>query len=410
MLSKKGMVLLAGIAVWGCMAPAGETVKYYVNLALENNFSLQADKYETVAAKKQAVSAYTLESPRIGVSQLDRGNETKYWTISQKVDFPTKYIYEGKAKSANSQMAGYTQAIRASEIRAETIRVLYEYYANQQTQQLTQSNLNLVKDAARTAEKRYAARKSSQSDSMKAHFEITKLELELLKIEKKQADIVAQIEGLLGGQSVDFQELEKMELAVPELSQVSTSDPMNSPHLSLQESKAEKARFEKNAALSGVAPNFQIQYQERYSGMPEDSSIFSVNASIPLWFWSDSAQVSSKKAKFQAEQSRLSQKKLELRTLQMSLSKKIQLMKKSLVIYKTTLLPQAEGAFVTTRKAYSAGTLNFIDLLDAERSFIQVKNEFYSELVDFVRLIVQYETLFGVSISDLYFVDEGVQS
>lgn len=411
MFYKTRKVLLAGLALCVANAEASEAIKQFVDLAIENNFSLQAEKYETVAVEKQATSAYTLDSPRVGISQLDRGNETKYWTISQKVDFPTKYYYKGKAQAAKSKVYGYKEAIKASEVRAQVIKTLYMYHANQKTRQLTETNLSLVKDAARTAEKRYAARKSSQSDSMKAHFEITKLELELLKIDNQQADILAQLENLLGGQKPDKEALEKLALSVPKLSEVRRGDnTLQSPFLSMQESQVEVARLEKNNAISDFAPDFQIQYQQRYSGLPEESSIFSVNASIPLWFWSDSSKVSSKRAQLNAEQSRLSQKKLELQSLKNSMQKKIQLMKKSLVIYETTLLPQAEGAFSTTKKSYSAGTLRFIDLLDAERSLIKVKTEFYKELVGFVQLIVEYETLFGVSVSDLYFVDGGVES
>ncbi len=387
-----------------------KSLKEFVDLAIQNNFSLRASEFETVAAKKESVSASMLESPRVGVSQLNRGSETKYWTLSQNVKFPSKYYYKGKVKSATSHIFKIKQGIKTLSIRSEVTSSLYEYYANQQIQRLTKNNLGLVKDAARIAEKRYAARKSSQSDSMKAHFEITRLELELLKIQNKHADIAGRLRTLFGDSKFDMNMLESIQLSVPELIKMRNGDFIKSPYISIQEFQLEVARLEKNSSLSDMGPDFQIQYQERYSGLPENSSIFSINASIPLWFWSDVSKVSSKRARYQAEKNRLSQKALELKALKISLEKKIQLMKQSLVIYQTTMLPQAEGVFSTTKKSYSAGALSFLDLLDAERSLIRVKTEFFEELAKYVRLIVQYETIFGVSISNLYFIDGEIQS
>lgn len=392
------------------LAQSSVGLERMIDEALSQNFEIKAFSENARAEKKKITTQYNLSDPSVGISRLDRGLETEYLTVQQKIKFPTKYYLAGKSQKKIYQSSKNTLSRAKLETRKSIIEAYYSLYAVQKTIQLTNVNLQLVKDFARVAEKKYAARRSTQSDSMKAHFEITQLELNLLNFEQDESLLQAKIATLLGRSNSTRISLSEQELESPKVnfSQIPEKNDdleekisQTSPALLAQKNKYEAMKLKRSLAKWEFAPDFNIQYQQRISGLPEDSNIFSINATIPLWFWSNSAEASRASALANAEKYKHQNLSLKLKENIKSLKIRIEKTNKALVVYKTTLMPQAEGAYRTSRSAYKAGTASFLDLLDAERSLYSVKLAYYKTLSHFARDIASAETLLGVSISNI---------
>ncbi len=404
------LVLFALLPVNTCFGESTNHLNSILEEALSENFEIKASAQNTRIEKKKITTQYNLSDPSIGVSRLNRGNETEYLTLQQKIRFPTKYYLAGKSQKKMYESSLSNLDARKLEIRKTVVEVYFALYAVQKTMQLTQANLQLVKDFARVAEKKYAARKSSQSDSMKAHFEMTQLELNLLNLEQEESMLQSRMAVLLGRHQSKKLNLAKLNIDSPKifLNRIKSTDTdihkqvsKTSPRLLAQEKKFEASKIKKNLAKWEFAPDFNIQYQRQISGLPEDSDIFSVSATIPLWFWKNSANSSMAAAKSAVEGYK--HKNLNLRLVEdlKSLKTRIERANKALIVYKTTLMPQAEGAYRTSKSAYKAGSASFLDLLDAERSLYSVKQSYYKALTYFVRDVVEAETILGASISNL---------
>ena len=410
------LVLLGGAEV--SLAQPSVGLEKMIDEALSQNFEIKAYSENARAEKNKVTTQYNLSDPSIGISRLDRGLETEYLTIQQKIKFPTKYYLAGKSQKKLYQSSKNMLSRSKLEIRKNIIEAYYSLYAVQKTIQLTKVNLQLVKDFARVAEKKYAARKSTQSDSMKAHFEITQLELNLLNFEQEESILQAKIATLLGKSTSEGISLSGLEIEspkvnfsmVPEASEeLDKKISQNSPALLAQKNRVEAMEYKRSLAKWEFAPDFNIQYQQRISGLPEDSNIFSINATIPLWFWSDSAEASRASALANAEKYKHDNLSLKLKENIKSLKIRIEKANKALVVYTTTLMPQAEGAYRTSRSAYKAGKASFLDLLDAERSLYSVKLAYYKTLSHFARDIASAETLLGVSISNIPGMEKAVK-
>jgi outer membrane protein TolC len=378
--------------------------------AFAQNFEIKAYAEDSRAERKLITSQYSFSNPSIGISRLDRGNTTEYLTLQQSIKFPTKYFLAGKSQEKMYESSKSNLDATKLGVRKSLIEVYYALYSVQKTIQLTRTNLQLVKDFARIAEKKYASRNSSQSDSMKAHFEMTQLELNLLNFEQEESLLHSRMNTLLGRHQSQKINLASLDLDNPKVyiekiknddGAISQQISKTSPLLIAQEKKLEASNIKKSLAKWDFAPDFNLQYQKRISGFPEDSSIFSINATIPLWFWKDSANASAASAKASAEEYR--HKNLQLKFVEDLKSLKVRIMKanKMLLIYKTTLMPQAESSYRSSRSAYKAGSASFLDLLDAERSLYSVKQSYYKALTFFVRDVVEAETILGTSISNL---------
>ncbi len=399
-------------------AQSSTDLEKMIDEALSQNFEIKAYSENARAEKKKITTQYNLSDPSVGISRLNRGLETEYLTVQQKIKFPTKYYLAGKSQKRMYQSSKNTLSRAKLETRKRIIEAYYGLYAVQKTIQLTKVNLQLVKDFARVAEKKYAARKSSQGDSMKAHFEITQLELNLLNFEQDESLLQAKIATLLGQSNSTTISLSALELDSPKVNfnqipekneDLDEKISQTSPALLAQKNKYEAMKLKRSLAKWKFAPDFNIQYQQRISGLPEDSNIFSINATIPLWFWSNSAEASKASALANVEKYRHENLSLKLKENIKSLKIRIKKANKALVVYKTTLMPQAEGAYRTSRSAYKAGTASFLDLLDAERSLYSVKIAYYKALSHFARDIASAETLLGTSISNIPGMEKAVK-
>ncbi len=392
-----------------------QSLQNIVDKALSNNHLVHSSSEEFRAEKKFVTSKYNLADPAIGINNLNRGNETEYITIQQMIRFPTKYHLEGKAQKRKAEAFKSKYNFTKLKLREDVISAYFELYSAQRTLEFTKANLQIVKDFARIAEKKYASGKSSQSDSMKAHFEITQLEIELLKLEQDEERLQALIKALLSDPNQEKLQLFNSEISQPivDFARLSKQNALleslikeSSPLLKAQEKMMESAQYKRSLAKWEFAPDFNIQYQERISGLPEDSKIISFNATIPLWFWKNSSEASYASAKANAEEYKYKDMTLKVVAQFQALKSKIEKSHKTLKIYKTTLIPQAEGSYRTSRSAYRAGTASFLDLLDAERSLYSVKLAYYKLLSRFARDVASAETLLGQSISNIPGMDK----
>jgi outer membrane protein TolC len=77
------------------------------------------------------------------------------------------------------------------------------------------------------------------------------------------------------------------------------------------------------------------------------------------------------------------------------MSVKIEAAMKSIRIYRDGLLPQAEQSFQAAAAAYQTGGVNFMTLLDAQRTIRDVRMGYYKALVDYEQSRADLERAVG---------------
>lgn len=379
-----------------------------LNQALSKNANLKSEA-EKVKAEDSLVSAKaTLEDPSIGISKMDRGMETTYFTVSQGIRFPLKYYYQAQIQKEKYKAVKAELSLKEFELRSKVISKYYELFSLQKRIQLTEANMQAVREFSRIAERRYAAGKSAQSDSMKSHFELTQLELELLRFKEEEDALQAELKALLNDPEKEDFQLTKSELSEPNFKDESLNKSISelkqlledkSPQIKAEQHRLNSMKKESSLAKWEFAPDFQLQYQKRFEGQPEDAEVFMVNMSIPLWFWKKGSEASAASSKALAQEYKLRQEVDDTLAEVQSLLTKIRNNQKSLAIHKTSLIPQAQGAYNSSKAAYRANKSGFLDLLDSERSLYRVRNSYYQSLSMFVNNLVKLESLLGFSVS-----------
>ncbi|MCB0414311.1 MAG: TolC family protein [Bdellovibrionales bacterium] len=411
----KILVILGVLASTPGYAEEAKSLDELLRLAYQNNPGVKEYQQSWSAEDSLVTSQATLDDPMIGVSELDRGLKTQYGTVSQKIRFPTKYIYQANAQ--RSKADSYRSQLNAKklEVKQEVTTLYFAIYSAQKIIQLTQANMESVKEFARVAEKKYAAGKSSQGDSMKAHFELTQLELDLIRLKQEEQALQDKLKATVNSSTLENIEISNLNLPPPQFAaekiKLIESELLNqlqasSPTLKTEVHKLKEVEYKSSLAKWEFAPDFQLQYQKRISGDPQDSSIFSVGITVPLWFWKKSSEASAASAKKLAQEYRLQDTGLKLVAQIKDLKGKVSTGAKTLKIYQTSLIPQAQGAYNSSRSAYQANKTSFLDLLDSERSLYRVKTGYYQSLKQYVATLSQLESQLGFEVSNLSAVSE----
>ncbi len=413
-----GLYLIALAILFARLGFAGEarTLQEVLDLAYQNNPEILASRYTLDAEESLIMAKATLDDPMIGLSTLNRNAQTQYGTITQKIRFPMKYVLEARAQSSRADNHKSKLRMKRLEVRQQVTSLYYAIYSAQKIIQLTKANAQALKEFARVAGKKYAAGKSPQGDSMKAHFELTRLELDLIRLQQKEDALQDNFKAVVNYPSLERLNLLGLSLQVPKFysNQVVNSVPgltsmlqRKSPQIKAQKHLLKEAEYRSSLAKWEYAPDLQIQYQQRISGSPEDSRIYSIGITFPLWFWKKGSEASAASSMRMAQEFRTINTTQKLIAKVKDLKGKVQVGVKTLSIYKTSLIPQAQGAYNSIRGAYRANKTSFLDLLDSERSLFRVRAGFYKSLSQYVHYLSELEAQLGFTVSDLESKNKG---
>ena len=390
------------------------SVEELLQSAYRKNPSLQAAKHRFSSERALVTAKIFPDSPVLSTQKLHRNQTTTYRGFSQRIRFPVKYFLEARAQKSLAHSRQSQWQWEKWLLREKVVNLYYGIYSLQKMILLTQANRNMVREFARVAEKKYAAGKTSQSDSMKAHFELTQMELKILQLREKEHALQVQLRVSVDDLSLPFLRFAKKELSVPHFQEHKVQKPLeeltrllqkSSPQLRREQHLLEREKWKSSLAQWEFAPDIEWKYQERVSGQPQDSHIQSVHFHFPLWFFSQKARASSQVSykRLQAYQLESTQKHLLAEVLR--LRKKTHLGAKILQIYKTSLIPQSLGSYHSSRASYKAGKNSFLDFIDSERSLLQAKVGFYKALWDYVQSLCALESALGFKVSDIDSLD-----
>lgn len=406
MKSQLGVVLMILYPLIS-FADGKKTLVDLLNKAYENNSSIQEISQLVEAEKSLIVSQATLDDPMVGVQTFMNSN---YATISQNIRFPTKYYIESKVQSSRVESLKSQLREKILGVRQQILSYYYGIYSIQKMIELTKANMKSVREFARVAERKYASGISPQADSMKAHFELTQLEIELIRLEQEEETLQAGMQATLNDDSYNPIQLNSLKLASPKVDREKIAIDLKELNNVLQEKspsiQVEKHKLKEREGMQSLsrwefAPDFQLQYQKRVSGDAQDLEMYMASMSIPLWFWKKTSEASSANAKKMAQEHKLSDVVQKQTAKIKDLKSKVMTGEKTLKIYETSLIPQALASYNSSRAAYQANKTSFLDLLDSERSLYRVRTGYYQSLKQHVENLGQLEAQMGLSLSDI---------
>jgi outer membrane protein TolC len=312
---------------------------------------------------------------------------------------------EVAAKEAEASKA-YYEAVKQEVIR-RVKKAYYELYYIATVQDITDREKEILRRFERIARTKYQTGEGNQQNILKAHVEITRLDDKLLALRSSQQTAGAVLNTLLNRPAEDT--LAKP--SPPKLIDLTFSKEdllimarENRPELKAGLSLIEKSESACRLAKMDYYPDFTVgvNYIQVDNGPLDvndngrDAMNVMVSMNVPIWFNKLSSQVNSavytRKAQKNRYETTMNQILLEIEDTYF----KIETTRETIDLYEKVLIPQAEQSLKSAEVGYVAGIASFLDLLDAQRMFLNVEFAYWKAYVDYLKYVADVERAAGI--------------
>lgn len=389
-----------------------------ISEALQNNPQLRAARNQTAAARTRVNQASSWDAPQVGVeffqspirvfpNPLKDQMEVDYY-IQQMVPFPGKLSAMGDAAESSAKMVeqGYRELER--KVLRDLKSNYYELYLVQRKIQINAENQELMRRFVDIASKQYEVGMGKQQDILRAQTELSTLVNGGLNLQKEKQVIESMLNTILSrspneplGYVADIEAdvprwtLEQLRpLALEsraELKAMSFNIDMNKAELSLS-----KREYYPDLMTRVMYKDMAMTSNDFWSVM--------IGVSIPLAPWS-SGRYTSKVEEDElnvkkAEDEYASMRNMTLFEVQDALVK-VQTNQNLVLLYKNTVIPQAEQTLQSTIAAYQTGKTEFLMLIDAYRMVLMSKLDYHMSVMSYMASQAALEQAVGMNINEI---------
>ena len=359
------------------------TLDQAVSLAVRDNAQLRSLRAKTRAMQERPAQAGALPNPMFtysGMDLADRGGwpdtaEKRYMLQQEFPWFGKRELREGIATKDADTMQRELEAMSQGVVMSVK-ESYYDLYATQRVLAITREEAAILQNILKVAETMYATGDRSQADAIKAQTEVTMLKQKLLELQSQENMLKAKLNTLLGRRADSLLELSgpPPEAALPEnVKALFSLAAENRPEVLAAQTQVERYALEKRLMQKEYLPDYKLGLEYRSLNKDDDMLMFTVSVELPIWQSKNRAgvreamemMISSQAAREAAEQ----QSSFDVQDA----SFKLQTAQRTLELYRTELIPQAEARFSASEAGYRTGKTDFMDLLESERFLLNAK-------------------------------------
>ncbi|WP_432823495.1 TolC family protein [Trichloromonas sp.] len=382
-------------------------------LALAHNPEVDATAAEIRAYEADALQAglrpnpvLDLELENLAGSGEFSGTDATEATLmlSQAIELGGKREHRRRAAEAETALAQSRSEITRTELRARTTRQFIAVLSAQQRLQLADDLVTLARRALSTVEERIEAGKAPATEKLRARILVAELEIARTRETHTLAAERQSLAALLGGQlkvAAVAGELTRL----PHLPPLTELEPLLEQSPQLAQWDAQRQQRERTLALteSRRIPDLEVGVGIRYFNDSEDNALVA-GLSIPLPLF-DRNQGAVAAARSRADQVRAEQRNatLQARAALTTAWQQMNAAHEEAEALRDQVLPAAEEALAAAEYGYRAGKFPLLDVLDAQRTLIEMRQGHLAALAGFHQAVAELERLLGRPLPGLAF-------
>lgn len=380
--------------------------------ALARNPELLAARKQWEAATNRIAQAQSLDDPTLFVDLFNipqtfnvTQTQNSIFGLSQSLPFPGKLGLKGEVASRSADMAEQMIRAKERELVARLKQVYYDLFLADKAIQIHHEQIHLLKQFFEIANARFRAGKGGQVDVLKAQVELSVLHEKLPVLEQRRQTAQAMLNTLVDRDP-------RFPLASPQPPHegrfdLDLEDLYRAAATARPELKAAELALQRNEQSQALAqrqyyPDFNVSFRRFQNFQSQDGFGAYVAMTIPFSFWTKpkyDAGVQEAMASVAAARAQRHQLENMTRFQIRDLLAKVRANWEVAVLYRTTVLPQAELGVEAARVGYQAGKSNFLDLLDADRAWRGFQLEYYRALVEREYRLAELEQVIGTDLN-----------
>lgn len=378
---------------------SGLTLDAAVQTALRQNPLLRSFGLELESNDGAIRQAGLLPNPTLGLSTEDTRKDTRTTqvTLNQTIEL-------GGKRSARVELAQRTRDVAAldletqrSEIRASTIQAFFDVLIAQERVKVAQESQFIATSGADAVGRRVTAGKVSPTEETRARVAESTAKIELRLAKSDLAIALQALSTVMGAPQGSIALVDGSADALPALPGAQTLGEriQSSPILRRAQMEVQRADAAFNLERARGVPDVTIGLgAQRAPDMGRTQPLISVSIPIPLFDRNQGAQFQALRkrdaaqALAQAEEQRLRSEVLQAVDQLDARTDEIEALRRD-------VLPGAQTAYEAARRGFELGKFGFLDVLDAQRTFLQARGQYFTALSQAHRLSAEIDRRLG---------------
>jgi cobalt-zinc-cadmium efflux system outer membrane protein len=289
------------------------------------------------------------------------------------------------------------------DVLAATAKAFVEVLVAQEQVALNGDLLKLAEQTTTAVSEKVDAGKVSPVEKSRAQIELAAARTEANKAVRELEAARRRLAGFWGGERADFSR------AVGQLDDISALPDeeslkaflSNNPDLARWAAELERSEAALRLARSEAVPDLTLSAGVR-NFQETDDNAFVVGVSIPIPFFNrNQGGVSEARARVDKAQSEQRAAKVGLVTGLSDTWQSLSAAYTEAVGLRDEILPSAQSTYESTELGYREGKLDFLQMLDAQRTLFTVKRQYLLALGSYHLASTDMERLVGVPLSDI---------
>lgn len=385
----------------------------YLRYAALNNAGLKAAFEQWKAAIEEVPQARSLPDPRFTYGHFIEEVETRVGPQRNKFGISQMFPWFGKIEARTRAAGAGAEAVRRRyeakklELFFEVKDAFHEYVYLARAIEIARENLELIEDFEQVALTKYIGAATGHPDVVRAQVELAQLEDRLRTLEGLRAPVVARLDAVLNRRSAEpppWPMREQQDAVGIDRRRIKQLLLARNPELQALDFDIESARSRVELAKKKFYPDIGVGVDwirtddalmpgTRDSG--KDPVMLTLSLNLPVW--RKSYEAAEIQARAIARKTRLEKTQME-NTLIARVERVLydyEDSQRKQRLYGDILVPKAQELIAASESAYQGGTIDFLSLIDAQRTLLNFELLHERAVTDGRKKLAELEMLVG---------------
>ena len=372
-----------------------------IELALEGNPEVAAATRQFEATEGQVLQGRSRPNPELAYSLEDARSQTRTqsWQLNLPVELGGKRAARTKAAEKSREQAQAQLAELQATVRANVAAAYFDVLTAQERLVLARDSAALAKSSTDTVSKRVAAGKVSPVEESKARVAEAGVRVELAQAASEQRNALSRLFALLGRIDAPYTVLEGKAENLPSVPSLADLQPLISSAPGVVLARIEVDRRKALTALeqSKRVPDVTVSVgMQRSNETQRNVLLFGVSVPLPVFDRNQGNLLEALKLEdkardeLQAASVRLHSEVAQARERLSTITAEVQSLQQD-------VLPGAKSAYDAATIGFENGKFNFLEVLDAQRTYFTAKSQYLKALGEAHRAAADIDRLLGAS-------------
>lgn len=370
-----------------------------LDTAVKNNLHIRSEKLNAEYLEKVKGTAWDIPKTDVAFEygQLNSIYTDNRFSVSQSIKFPTVYSNQKSVLNQEWKSGLLNLKLKEKELKTEVTKVFYELLYLQQKQKLLLHTDSIFAEFLQNATLRFTKGETNILEKTTAETQSGQINQQLLQLQQDYEVVKLRFQLLLNSDTFFIPEESELKIHTPEIAD--TSVVANTYELQLLQQQEQtglsKLRLEKSKLLPDIFASYNNGTIKGYGSdnvlysLSDRFQSFQLGLSVPLFFSSQKASISSMKANLNLVQNNYS---AGFETVLTDYKQAVLRYKKNLQTvnyYKTAAIKNSEIILTTADNQFKNGDINYLEWVLLTNNAITIQSEYIDALKNLNESIIK---------------------